>query len=163
MASEGKQAHGAVLNGEASDLRVKDNIAADQSLAVAHKASLVGRLESGAKQQELIARLDRASEGCFIDTHQAHESIGPMAQRVQDGSQLGTSFKLEHSWHNRAAWDVTIAPELIILDLFDASNQQWRLGKDNAINLADGPPVRNEGINGLGVMQAGIGIDAIER
>ena len=163
MATEGEQSHGAVLHREPGDLRVKDDIALDQTLAVAHKSSFVCRLESIAKQEELISRLDRAPEGSFINPHQAHEAIWPVAQRVQNGSQLGTGFELEHAWHHGAARDVSVAPELVVPNLFDAGNHQRRLRKNNAVHLADGPTVRNHGINGRGVMKAGVGVDAIER
>ena len=41
MATEGEQRHEAVLHREPSDLRVKDNIALDQTLAMADKSSFV--------------------------------------------------------------------------------------------------------------------------
>ena len=163
MATEGEQHHGAVLHREPGDLSVKDDIAVDKTLAVAHKASFVGWLESIAKQEKLISRLDRAPEGSFINSHQAHETIWPMAQCVQDRGQLGTGFKLEHAWHHGAAWDVSIAPEFIVPNLFHAGNHQRCLRKNNSVHLADGPTVRNQGVNGLGVMQTGVGVDAIER
>ena len=163
MATEGEQRHGAVLHREPSDLRVKDNIALDQTLAMADKSSFVRGLESIAKQEKLISRLDRAPKRRFINPHQTHEAIWPVAERVENRGQLGTGFKLEHAWHHRAAWDVSIAPKFVVPDIFHAGNHQRRLGKNNAVHLADGSTVRNQSINGLGVMQTGIGVDAIER
>ena len=86
-----------------------------------------------------------------------------MAQRVQNGSQLGTGFKLEHAWHYGAAWDVSIAPKFVVPDIFHTGDHQRRLRKNNAVHLAYGSSVRNQGINGRGVMQTGVGVDAIER
>jgi hypothetical protein len=163
MATEGEQRHGAVLHREPGDLSVKDDIAVDQTLAVAHKASFVGWLESIAKQEKLISRLDGAPERRFINPHQTHKAIWPVAQRVENGSELGTGFKLEHAWHHRAAWDVSIAPKFVVPDIFHPGDHQRRLRKNNAVHLADGATVRNQGINGLGVMQTVVGVDAIER
>ena len=163
MATEGEQSHVVVLHGEPSDLRVKDDIALDQTLAMADKSSLVRGLESIAKQEKLIPRLDGAPEGRFINPHQTHEAIWPVAQRVQNRSQLGTGFKLEYTWHHRAARDVSLAPKLVVPNILHAGNHPRRLRKNNAVHLADGATVRNQGINGLGVMQTVVGVDAIER
>ena len=76
---------------------------------------------------------------------------------------MGTGFKLEHAWHHRAAWDVSIAPKFVVTNIFHAGNHQWRLRKNNAVHLADGPTVRNQRINGCGVMKTSVGVDSIER
>ena len=163
MATEGEQSHGAVLHREPGDLRVKDDIALDQTLAVAYKSPFVRRLESISKQKKLITWLDRPPKRSLIDTHQAHEAIWPVAERVQNRSQLGTGFKLKDSWHHGTTRNVPFAPELIVPDLFHSCNHQRRFGKDNAVHLADGPTVRNQRINGRGVMKTSVGVDSIER
>ena len=161
MATEGEQSHGAVLHREPGDLRVKDDIALDQTLAVAYKSPFVRRLESISKQKKLITWLDRPPKRSLIDTHQAHEAIWPVAERVKIEA-LGTGFKLSTpgitgrfgmcpSHQNSSSWT--------------SSRRQStaRLGKNNAVHLADGSTVRNQSINGLGVMQTGIGVNSIER
>ena len=163
MATEGEQRHGAVLHREPSDLRVKDNVALDQTLAMADKSSFVRGLESIAKQEKLIPRLDGAPERRFINSHQTHEAVWPVAERVENRSQLGTGFKLEHTWHHRAAWDVSIAPKFVVPDIFYAGDHQRRLRKNNPVHLADGPTVRNQRINGRAVMKTSVGVDSIER
>ena len=162
MATEGEQRHGAVLHREPSDLRVKDNIALDQTLAMADKSSFVRGLESIAKQEKLIPGwTEPRKDASSIRTKPMKRSS--VAERVENRGQLGTGFKLEHAWHHRATWDVSIAPKFIVPDIFHAGNHQRRLGKDNAVHLADGSTVRNQSINGLGVMQTGIGVNSIER